>query len=373
MQNQSGYRYTIFSISRSLSVSLIKLLLSSLLLLSWQQAQAEKPPIAVIGYQVKEVSVNQQLNALGSLQAQQSTQLAFGASDILQKIHVRSGQTVKQGELLFELNHSEQLAQLEQARAIEKEAQNQYNRVKKGLSRTTVTQAQLDERYRQWQTAIAQRKIYQQQISDRKLYAPFDGQIGLINLAIGKVVNSGDPLTTLDQLATMKMNFLVPADYLAELSVGQSVEISTSAYAEQLFQGQINAISAQLEAQSRMIQVQALVDNPQKLLKTNMLVEALINLKQKQQLQVPNSALLMLGDKVFIYRLKAQDNNLYKAEKVQVKVGDIGPVYSEILSGINVGDIVVSQGVMRVNSKAKISLKGLQNNASQAELLKPGR
>lgn len=354
------------------------IVLLSLFFSSYSAFVYAKPPIQVIAYQTELVEVPQSLHALGQLKAIDSVNLAFNVSDKLSKIYVQSGQKVAQGQLLFELNQIEEQAKLEQSIALEKEALAQYKRVKKAMSRTSVTQSLVDEKYREWQTAIAQRKISSAMLEERKLYAPFGGTLGLMNLSVGQLVESGQNLVSLDNSQTMQVEFFVPSRYLANIRPGLIVNIQSDAFTQKTFTGQISAISPRIESHSRMVQVQANIDNSELLLKTNMLVEANIELPVTKQLQVPNSALLMLGDKEFIYRLTAAKNpesetTTYKAEKVQVKVGQISAKNSEILTGLNVDDIVVSQGVMRVNNKVKIHIKAIQNGTSQTDLLKPNR
>jgi membrane fusion protein (multidrug efflux system) len=124
-----------------------------------------------------------------------------------------------------------------------------------------------------------------------------------------------------------------------------------------------------------MIQVQARIQNPEFKLKTHMLVEAQIALPPQTQLHIPNTALLMQGDHEFVYRLTPssqaqwQQNGWYEAQKIEVKSGRIGPSRTEIRSGLEPGDLVVSQGVMRVDPKTPVKIKAMQDDAAQAQLL----
>ena len=119
-----------------------------------------------------------------------------------------------------------------------------------------------------------------------------------------------------------------------------------------------------------MVQVRALIDNPDGLLKSNMLVQAVINLPERSILKIPNSAILRLGDHQYVYHLKKTEEG-YQAQKVEIKTGVIESDYTEIISGLNEHDLVVSQGIMRVNSQDTVLIKALQNDHSQEELLKP--
>lgn len=345
----------------------------TLLTLSAQAAEAPvKTALPVIAFETQAVSQPQQIHALGTLQASQSIQIAATVTDKIHAIHFEDGQWVRKSQLLLELNSAEELARLEQAKALSEETWLQYQRVKNVVGRGSVTQAQVDEKYREWQTAVAQRKIYEAQVADRRLYAPFEGELGLSQVAVGALVSAGEPIVTLDDTRRMKLDLLVPVKYLAHLSRGQAVSLTTSAYPERVFKGQIQAISPRIEQNVRMVQVRALVENPEHLLKTNMLVEARLQLPPQTQLQIPNSALLMIGDREFVYRLHAKGDS-YITEKIEVKSGQIGSAMTEITHGLKAGDLVVSQGVMRLKPNMTVRLKALENNHSQEALLRPAQ
>ncbi|WP_246261888.1 efflux RND transporter periplasmic adaptor subunit [Thiomicrorhabdus cannonii] len=339
-----------------------------------ESAAKAKTALPIIAFETQTVSQPQQIRALGTLQASQSIQIAANVTDKIQAIHFTDGQWVNKSQLLLELNSAEELARLEQAKAQTEEAWLQYQRVKNVVGRGSVTQAQVDEKYREWQTATAQRKVYEAQVADRRLYAPFDGELGLSQVAVGALVTAGEQIVSLDDTRSMKLDLLVPVKYLANLSRGQNVNLTTSAYPNRVFQGQIQAISPRIEQNVRMVQVRALVANPDHLLKTNMLVEATLQLPPQVQLQIPNSALLMIGDREFVYRLQAKNDgkdDSYITEKVEVKSGQIGSAMTEITQGLNAGDLVVSQGVMRLKPKMAVRIKAMENGHNQEELLKP--
>lgn len=332
---------------------------------------ADKPPISVIAYQVQQTAQPQRIKALGNLQANQAVQIAANVTETIQAIHFTDGENVRKNQLLIELNSLEELARLAEAEALADEAKLQYQRVKDVLGRGSVTQSFVDEKYSIWQTAIANRKVIQAQLADRKIVAPFAGQLGFSTLSVGALVTPSAPIVSLDDNRIMKLNLFVAVDFLSALNIGQTVTVRSMAFPDRDFKGQITAISPRLEQNLRMIKLIALIDNPKQQLKSNMMVQAQIDLPAKSQLTVPNSALLMLGDHQYIYRLNATESQGYRAEKIEVQTGEIGETYTEITHGLNADDLVVSQGVMRVKPNAKIQIKALQNQATQAQLLQP--
>jgi len=324
----------------------------------------------IIAYQVKTTTQTNSLHVLGSLRAYQSTHLFAPVSEQIKKIHITDSEFVSKNQLLFEFNDAEEQAMLKQIQLEVLETRRQHRRLLDIKDSSLVTQAQIDEKYTAWQTALAKQKSIEVQITDRKILAPFSGQLGLSDLSIGNRIEAGETLVSLDDVDLMKLDVLIPSRFLSKIYINQTINVQSDAYPNTVFKGSIVAVSPQLEAQSRMVKVRAHIENKEHKLKTNMMVKATINLKDEQVLSVPNSAVIMLGDNNFIYRLIEQDKGTYKAEKVTIKTGQIGDKLTEIKSGLTENDLIVSQGAMRVKSKSVLTIKAFQNDLDQAALLK---
>ena len=329
------------------------------------------PVKEIIAFKAKNETQSNTVFVLGSLRAFQSTYIAAPVSERVVNVFVTDGQRVSKGELLFQLNDAEEQALLEKAQIEVIETRRQHQRLLDIKDSSLVTQAQIDEKQTAWQTAVVKQKNIQIQINERKVVAPFKGQLGFSDISVGNQVETGDRLVSLDDVDVMKLDVLVPARYLADIQLNQTIFAQTEAFPNTTFKGHIVAVSPQLEAQSRMVKVRAHLDNSERKLKTNMMVKAQINLSEKQVVVVPNSAILMLGDDNYVYRLNSDENNTYKVEKITIKPGQVGDKYTEIKSGIAENDIVISQGVMRVKPRSTVTIKAFENNLAQEGLLKP--
>ncbi len=328
-----------------------------------------KPPVSVIAYQVGIEELPQSIEVLGELKAIQSVELKANISEVVSKIHFKDGQTVAKDQLLIEFNDKQELAELKEKQISASEAKKQYYRLKNLQGRANVSESQIDEQYRTWQVLEAQINTLKTQLTDRTIRAPFSGQLGLKQFYEGAFIEQGDSLITLNNIEKMQLDLLVSERYLADISVGQKVLVTAEPYPEKEFMAQVMAISPQLDANSRMIKLRAHIDNNQHLLKTNMLVKAMIQLKSKTQLTVPNKAILMLGDHNYVYRLQASTDNRYRVEQVKVEIGEIGERRTEIVKGLRNNDIIISQGVLQVNPRKEVVIKNFENNRSQHELL----
>jgi len=332
---------------------------------------SEPTAVPIIAYSVKPVNMAVDLEVLGSLQAKESVDITANVTEIVQAIHFKDGQKVRKSQLLVELNSQEELALLEEAKEATDEAKRQYDRVKEIEGRGSVTRSLIDERYRLWKTTEAKRKVIQAQLADRRIYAPFAGQVGFRQLSVGALVQAGTKIVSLDDTSQMKLDLLLPSQYLSNLKVGQKVEIETASYRGRRFKGTLQAISPRVESNLRMIQARALIANPKAELKTNMMVQAFLHLPPQAKLMIPNSAILMLGDRQFVYRLiPSTTPNIYRLQKVEIETGERKAKLTQVLKGLKEGELIVSQGLMRISLNKPVRIKAMQSGQPQMELLK---
>ncbi|WP_319381127.1 efflux RND transporter periplasmic adaptor subunit [Thiomicrorhabdus sp.] len=357
--------------------SLIAILIIGFLSLTTQNAraadeagqQAAKPSVSVIAYKVELDHLPQSLEVLASLQSKQSVDLRSPLNERITAIHFQDGQTVEKGQLLVELNKRQTQAQLQKAKAVEQEALRQYRRANQLKGRGNITQSVIDERYSAWQVAVAERKLIEADLSERDIVAPFSGHLGFKAVNVGTLLTPTTTIVTLDSTEQMYLDMAAPAAYVGLISLDQPVEVRHAAYPGKVFQGQVLAIAPRLNENSALLQVRALLENPEGELKDNMQVNAKLILPSKQLVSVPTTALLMLGERNFVYRLQGEGKNL-KVERVEVQVGRRYADRIEILSGLKAGDQVVSQGIMRLMPGKNVRIKAYQNHAPLAELIR---
>ncbi|WP_130536625.1 efflux RND transporter periplasmic adaptor subunit [Thiomicrorhabdus indica] len=326
-------------------------------------------------------SKTQPLEVLGTLRAKQSIELRANVSERLDKIFIRDGQTVTKGQLLFELSDQEELATLAKAKIVAAEAKRQFERARKLRGQGNITEATIDELKAIWKTAESEINIIQTQIDERLIKAPFNGTIGLIDVSVGDLVSSDTTLTTLDDSSNLFLDMDIPSQYRNDLKIGQAIKVYgpspatlDSAYqteSKEVF-AEIIAISPRLNPQTRLLQVRALIKKP-KDLKSGMIIKSQIKLTPKAKLWIPNSAILMVGERKYVYRLKdanlAVSSHSYGVEKVEVQIGQRLHQFTEIMQGLTEGDILVSQGVIRMSPKSQVSIKAIEGQTPDDKLL----
>lgn len=366
----------------------ISLFLISLLFIGWQtsvQANNSNKPktVPVIVAPVTFESKTQPLEVLGTLRAKQSIELKANVSERLDKIFIQDGQTVKKGDLLFELSDQEELARLAKAKIVASEAKRQYERARKLRGQGNITEATIDERKAVWKTAESEIDIIQAQINERIIKAPFNGRVGLIDVSVGDLVSNNTILTTLDDSSNLLLDMNIPSQFRNDLSIAQTIKVYGPSPAtlgnvyqteDQAVFAEIIAISPRIESQTRLLPVRAIIKNPQDL-KSGMVVKSQIQLTPKPKLWVPNSAILMVGERKFVYRLKAAELQVspqaYDVEKIEIQIGQRLHEFTEIMQGLEQNDILVSQGVIRLSPKSQVTIKAIEGQTPENQLLKP--
>jgi len=335
-----------------------------------QEAQTDKPkkpPVTVIAYQVAAEPVKQTLNLIGTLQAVQSVEIRATVTERITELPFSDGQRIEKGALIAKLNAEEEQAELKQAKIITAEAKRQYLRAQKLKGRGNITEATIDELKAEWHSAEAEQSIIQARINDRSITAPFSGYLGFKAVHEGALVNNNTLITTLDNSEQMYLDVQIPDPYLSKLQLGQQITFSLG---QQKFSGELTVINPRINEESRLLQIRAVVDNTEQTLKSGMQVQAQLNLGNEAQLLLPETAVLMQGEKNFVYLVQdtAAETSAIRKQAITVSKRYFGQV--QVASGIQAGDVVVSQGILQLKPKSQIKIKAYQDKQMLDELLR---
>jgi membrane fusion protein (multidrug efflux system) len=329
----------------------------------------EKPPPLVIVADVIEDEFIERIEALGTLKANESVELTVNVTETVTAIHFDDGQRVKKGQVLVEMTNREEHALLQEARANLNEAKRQFNRVSRLESKGIEAQSLLDQRRREVDTSRARLAAIESRLADRLITAPFSGVIGLRNISVGALVETGDTITTLDDDATMKLEFAVPSVYLADLQPGLSIRARSRAYSEHIFEGVVKVVDSRVDPVNRSVLVRAIIANPERLLKPGMLMTVELLHNPRHTLVIPESALMPRGSNQFVFVVEGEEN---RVEKRKITIGSRRPGEVEVISGLQIGERVITHGSDKAKADGKVRIKGVQNNEVAIDtLLKP--
>ena len=139
----------------------------------------------------------------------------------------------------------------------------------------------------------------------------FAGRLGICSLSSGQYLNVGDKIVTLQALESLYVDFFLPQQELSRITLGQTVVASTDAFPDQKFRGRITAISSKVEAQTRNVQIEAVIDNPQQKLLPGMYVKIQVQAGDAgHYLTIPRTAVAFnpYGETVYVVE-RGQDVN----------------------------------------------------------------
>jgi len=309
-------------------------------------AAAGPAPPQVVAAEVRRDVFVDRVEALGTLRANEMVVLTANATELVTGIHFDDGQRVQAGEVLVEMSSDEERALLAEARAAAEEARSQYERVRPLAAQGTAAKSQYDERRREWETARARVVAVESRLADRTIRAPFAGVVGLRNLSVGALVRPGDPITTLDDDSVMKLEFSVPATYLETLRPGLAIVAKARAYGSREFRGELRSVDSRVDPVTRSIVARAEIPNSDRVLRPGMLMTVVLLKDPREALVVPESAIVSLGRKSYVFRIDIAAGN--EVERREIAVGARRAGEAEVLAGLAAGDRIVTHGTQRV-------------------------
>jgi len=244
-----------------------------------------------------------QLTAIGTLRAYQGIFLAPQVAGVITAIRFESGQDVKEGDLLINIDDSVEQADLLNGQAQLRNAEATLARQKTLVLGGNTPQATLDSALAARDSAAASVQRTQAVIAQKAIRAPFNGRIGLRNADLGQFAAVGTALASLTNLDPIYADFPVPEESLATARVGQDVTMTVAAFPGQTFAGKIKAIDVRVSAESRNVTIRAEFANPDRKLLPGMFANITATTGEPADvLTLPRTAIVysLYGDNVFV-------------------------------------------------------------------------
>ena len=330
---------------------------------------AQKPPPTVVS-SIKAVEEvwQERRHAVGSLAAVQGVTVSNELPGTVQSIAFESGTLVKQGDLLVQLDVTNDQAQLRGLEAQATLARVNLDRAKGLRNSNTNAQTDLDTAEAQHQQAQAAVDTLKANIAKKTITAPFAGQLGLRQVNLGQYLAAGTAIVTLQAMDPIYVNFTVPQQDVVNLSPKQSVQVSIDAYPGEAFDGAINAINAKVDDATRNLAVQATLGNAGGKLKPGMFgaVDVLLP-RQARLITLPQATIVYnpYGNAVYIVEKskEAAGAGALIARQRFVQLGETRGDQVAVLKGVQIGDEVVTSGQLKLRNGAAVAI----NNAVMPE------
>jgi RND family efflux transporter MFP subunit len=251
-------------------------------------------------------------------------------------------------------------------RSIEAELANTQSELKRreGLvSKGIVAITELDSlktRKRVLEATLDRRRA---EVAQKLIYAPWDGRVGIRDIAVGSFLAPGQRIVWLQKIAPIFVDFTVTEADFGRIAMGQKVSATFNAYPGEVFTGQITTTDARVSDTNRMITVRAEIENPEKKLVPGMYAGVLVDVGAPQQVvTVPQTAVTysLYGDNVFVVNtVKAKDKDGKDVEErvIERRFVKTGPVRDgrvAIENGLKPGDEVVTAGQNKIDQGSKV-------------------
>lgn len=310
------------------------------------------PPVPVAISTVQPEEFTTRVEALGTTRARESVEITALVTDRVVEIEFEDGDQVEQGQPLVRLAGGEEFGKLEEARVNLETEQRELRRIEGLVSRNLVSKQSLDNQQAAVEEARARLMAAQARVGERVITAPFDGVLGLREISPGALVTPGTVITTLDDTRVMHLDFTVPEVYLAGLSEGLPIEAHSRAYPDEVFRGRVIQVDSRVEPGTRAVTLRAELPNEDGRLKPGMLLTLSLVMDRNQALSVPEEAVIPSGQRQFVYRFV--DDKTF--ERAQVEIGRRMPGQVEVLSGLQAGDVIVTEGMLLLRPGARMKV-----------------
>ncbi|KII80193.1 efflux RND transporter periplasmic adaptor subunit [Vibrio renipiscarius] len=317
--------------------------------------------VTVVTEQVQTHQVSQSLSLVGKLEAAQSVMVSPETTGKVEIIAVKANQEVNKDQLLIQLNDDKARASVKEAQAYLKDEQRKLKEFERLVKRNAITQTEIDAQKTNVEIAQARLDAANANLKDLHISAPFAGTIGFIDFSRGKMVSAGTELLSLDDLSVMQLDLQVPERYLAKIEKGMQVSATTSAWGEQVFQGEVVGIDSRINQETLNLRVRINFQNSELKLKPGMLVSADMDFPAINAPIIPVQALEYSGTKRYVYVI-GDDN---KATRTQVLLGARVENQVVITDGLTIGDKIVVQGIVNMRDGASVKEQGSADQKPQ--------
>lgn len=312
------------------------------------------PPQSVTAATVGFSDWQPEVSAVGSLRAVRGVDVTTEVTGLVRTLRFTSGDDVKAGQVLVELNADAEIAQQHALEAAADLSATVYERDKAQYEAQAISKAQLDADAADLKNRRAQAAAQAALVAKKTLRAPFAGRLGITTVNPGQYLNTGDKVVTLQAVDPVYVDFKLPQQQLAMIATGQTVNLTTDAFAGVKFAGKITAIDPRVDAATRNFQAEATIPNPERRLMPGMFARvAVLAGDTRRYLTLPQTAITYnpYGATVFVAQKKPGGTDKdFIAQQSFVTLGPTRGDQVAIVKGVREGDVVVTSGQLKLNN-----------------------
>jgi membrane fusion protein (multidrug efflux system) len=351
-----------------LMLAVMVVLISGLGFVKFRQIQSavkaaafQPPPEAVTTVVAQPEHWPATLSIIGTMEAVQGVTVSADLPGTVDRIAFDSGKSVREGDILVELDTRQERAQLAALEAQRDLARLNFSRMQQLANQGVISRMEYDNATAQQKATEAQVGEIRATIARKTIRAPFSGILGIRQVNLGQYLSAGQAIVSLQSLNPIYVNFGVPQQDAARVRAGRTLRVTSSDVAGDVFTGRVTAIDSIVNEATRNIQVQATLANPAGRLRPGMFVQVEVAMgADRAVIALPASAInyAPYGDSVYIVSdLKDPSGKTYRGVRQQfVKLEGSRGDQVAVVSGVNPGDEVVSSGVFKLRGGAAVQV-----------------
>jgi membrane fusion protein, multidrug efflux system len=324
----------------------------------------QRPPITITAIEAAAGNWTPNIEAVGTAQAVRGVDIAVEVAGVVKSINFQPNTSATEKQLLVQIDDAVERADMLAAEANIHLFQSQLDRAATLRQKGNASQAALDDARAQLDIAKSTLARLQAVTDQKSIEAPFAGMLGIARVDVGEYVAPGKTVVTLQDLSGMRVDFTVPEQSAGLLKVGQPTRFGLTG--EDLpFSGHIRGIDPKVDPQTRLVAVEAELDNPGGRVVPGQFVRIRVELPEEQNVvALPQTAIVpsLYGDYVYlVVKPDAQagggDPNATVVRQTFVKANRRNGDRVEITEGVKPGDIVMSVGQNKVQNGARVAVE----------------
>ncbi len=187
-------------------------------------------------------------------------------------------------------------------------------------------------------------------LKTRNIIAPFDGVIGKRNFSDDIEVSESSIVINLEDSSILYVDVDIPEIYSRFITNELSADIKFPGNNKKVYKGIVVSTASKINTEKRSLAARISLDNSNLEILPGSLLEISINYNERNSLSIPDTSVILEGNKVYIY--KVSQDNLAKKTKIEIGIRDDG--FLEVTSGLNEGETIVAEGLKKIRPNGKI-------------------
>jgi len=319
-----------------------------------------QPPLVTVG-RAKRDSIYDVVEALGTTQANESVTLTAKVTDTVRRVNFEDGDYVEAGAVLIELTNQEEEALLAEARANLDDAESQLRRLEDLSARGLTSASELDVARSRAGASRARLNSIVARLRDRLIQAPFSGLLGFRQVSPGTMLSPNTAITSIDDISIIKLDFTVPETFLGSMAPGAKIVAKSVSFPDRQFQGTVRTVGSRVDPVTRAITVRAHIDNKDRSLRPGMLLTVAVVTAERTALVVPEGSVFQVQNRAYVYVV---DGDTVHQRQIEVGGRRFGVV--EVLSGLQDGEPIVVEGIVKLREGARVRYEAAEAAVSES-------